>query len=118
MKMSPRPETLNSHAQGQPGTSIANAPTKIARILAHLLAGASINRFEAERLGDHCLNSTIAVLANRHDLGFLRQPEKVPNRWGKPCHVIRYHLSASEHGKARKVLALLNLQAKGRKGGA
>lgn len=97
-------------------TYTAEAPTKIARILAHLLAGASINRFEAERLGDHCLNSTIAVLANRHDLGFLRQPEKVPNRWGKPCLVTRYSLPASEHDKTRKVLALLNQQAKGRKG--
>lgn len=116
MKTATRPEELSSRAHGKDSTSTAEAPSKIARLLAHLLAGASVNRFEAERLGDHCLPSTVAVLANRHALGFQRQPEKVPNRFGKPCHVIRYSLPANEHDKARKVLALLNQQAKGRKG--
>ena len=81
-------------------------------MLAHLLTGASVNRFEAERLGDHCLPSTVAVLANRHGLGFQRQRERVPNRWGKPCPVTRYSLPASEHDKARKVLALLSKPGK------
>ncbi len=68
------------------------SPSKIARILAHLLTGASINRFEAEDLGDHCLPSTVAVLADpkRHALIFQRQRERVPNRWGKPGHATRY----------------------------
>lgn len=88
------------------------APSKIARILAHLLAGASINRFEAERLGDHCLNSTIAVLANAYRLAFVRQQERVPNRWGAPCVVTRYSLPAREHGEARKVLACLKRTAR------
>lgn len=87
--------------------SSAEATSKIARILAHLLAGASINRFEAERLGDHCLNSTIAVLANRHGLIFKRQSESTPNRWGAPCTVMRYSLPVSECDKARMVLAYL-----------
>ncbi len=89
------------------------APTKIARLLAHLLVGASINRFEVEHLGDHCLPSTIAVLANRHGLAFQCQPERVPNRWGKPCFVTRYSLPASKYRRIRVVLVLLNL--KGRK---
>lgn len=97
----------SSPSPEQPITA-ATAQTKIARVLAHLLTGASVNRFEAERLGDHCLPSTVAVLANRHGLGFQRQPEKVPNRWGKPCPVTRYSLPTSEHDKARKVLALVN----------
>lgn len=112
MKTATRSEELSSRAHGQSSTATTEAPSKIARLLAHLLAGASINRFEAERLGDHCLPSTVAVLANRHSLGFQRQPEKVPNRWGKPCHVTRYSLPASEHDKARKVLALLNKPGK------
>ncbi|WP_409302882.1 hypothetical protein [Pseudomonas sp. KCJK8993] len=94
----------SSPSQGQSSTESA---TKIARILAHLLTGASANRFEAEDLGDHCLNSTISVLANRHGLIFKRQPERVPNRWGKPGIVNRYSLPASEHDKARQVLAYL-----------
>ena len=85
----------------------ASFPSKIARILAHLMAGASINRFEAEWLGDHYLNSTIAVLANRHGLIFKRQSESTSNRLGAPCTVIRYSLPVSECDKASKVLAYL-----------
>src|SRR5690606_1206022 len=99
----------SSPTQGQ---HITEAPSKIARILAHLMAGASINRFEAEYLGDHCLPSTIAVLANRHGLLVARQSESVPNRWGKPCAVPRYSLPECEHGKARNVLAYLNRTAR------
>lgn len=104
MKKATRPEEQSRPRKADSSTA---APTKIARILAHLLTGASINRFEAEDLGDHCLPSTIAVLANRHALAFLRQPEKVPNRWGKPCTVHRYSLPDSESDKALKVLAHL-----------
>lgn len=78
---------------------------KKARILSHLLSGGTLNRFEAETLGDHCLNSTISELTNRHGLAFTRQPERVPNRWGKPCRVIRYGLPSSETVIAAKVLA-------------
>ncbi|MFC0668936.1 hypothetical protein ACFSKY_07800 [Azotobacter chroococcum] len=75
----------------------------------------SLNRFEAELLGDHCLNSTIAKLTHNYGLEFQRQPEKVPNRWGAPCDVIRYCLPESQHQRARTVLALLCKPAKGRK---
>ncbi|HCA6586550.1 TPA: hypothetical protein MXV30_005442 [Pseudomonas aeruginosa] len=87
--------------------SSANLSGKITRILAYLLTGASLNRFEAEKLGDHCLNSTISTLANKHGLSIGRQPEKVPNRWGKSCTVTRYSLSPSEVELASQVLARL-----------
>ncbi len=80
---------------------------KIARILSHLLSGASLNRFEAEKLGDHCLNSTISTLANKHGLVIERHSENVPNRWGKPCTVTRYTLPSSEVKFAAQVLARL-----------
>lgn len=80
---------------------------KMARILAYLLTGASLNRFEAERLGDHCLNSTISALANRHDLKMRREPERVPNHWGRPCRVLRYSLPRSEYNRAISLLAYL-----------
>lgn len=87
--------------------STTEAPSKIARILAHLLTGASLNRFEAERMGDHCLPSTIAVLANHHGLTFKRQPERVPNNWGAPCTVTRYSLPTSQRQHAAAVLSKL-----------
>lgn len=81
--------------------------TKIARVLAHLLTGASLNRFEAERMGDHCLPSTVAALANRYGLTFQRRAERVPNGWGDPCDVTRYSLPSSERQRARAVLLAL-----------
>ncbi|MCM2329819.1 hypothetical protein SAMN05216229_101255 [Geopseudomonas sagittaria] len=112
MKTATRSVELSSRAHGNSSTGSEEAPSKIARLLKHLLAGASVNRFEAERLGDHCLPSTVAVLANRHGLIFKRLPEKVPNSWGKPCYVTRYSLPVSEYDKARKVLALLSTPSK------
>lgn len=91
------------------------APSKIARILAHLLTGASLNRFEAERLGDHCLNSTISVLANRHGLTLQRQQERVPNNWGAPCSVTRYSLPSNGQHHASTVLAFLKSAARPQK---
>ncbi|MDV7210758.1 hypothetical protein [Azotobacter beijerinckii] len=103
-------------ASASPDVLLVDMPTKIARILAYVLMPCnSLNRFEAELLGDHCLNSTVAKLANQYGLEFQRQPEKVPNRWGAPCDVIRYSLPESQRQRARAVLALLSKPAKGRK---
>jgi len=88
-------------------TSTGKAPTKISRVLGHLLKGSSLNRFEAERLGDHCLHSTISSLANGYGLKFQRQLERVPNHWGEPCTVTRYTLPASERRRASAVLEML-----------
>ncbi|WP_349618086.1 hypothetical protein [Azotobacter salinestris] len=123
MKKATRPEEQSRPLQGQsitasasPDVLLAEASTKIARVLAYtLIPGNSLNRFEAELLGDHCLNSTIAKLAHSYGLEFHRQPEKVPNRWGAPCDVTRYSLPESQHQRARAVLALLSKPAKGRK---
>ncbi|CAM5342527.1 helix-turn-helix domain-containing protein [Eoetvoesiella caeni] len=50
----------------------------------------SLNRFEAERIGDHCLHSTIAVLrADGHKI--YSQWEVVETRF-KPTRVKRYFL--------------------------
>lgn len=50
----------------------------------------SLNRFEAEPFGDHCLHSTVATLKR---LGFLfvTKWEEVPTRFGKSCRVKRYY---------------------------
>ena len=110
MKKATRSEEQSSQSHGESSTE---APSKIARILAHLLTGASINRFEAERIGDHCLPSTIAVLANRYGLPIERKQERVPNRWGAPCTVTRYCLPSSQHKRARAVLVALTCKPKG-----
>jgi len=50
---------LGEQSRPRKTDSCTKPPSKMARILLHLLTGASLNRFEAERLGDHCLNSTM-----------------------------------------------------------
>lgn len=74
-----------------------NAPFKIqprqhnkeTTILAILRAGQSLNRFEAERLGDHCLHSTIATL-RRKGFQFRSEWEWVKTRFQTEVHVKRY----------------------------
>jgi hypothetical protein len=81
--------------------------SKLATILRLLLGGASANRFEAERIGDHCLHSTISTLANSYGLTFIRKWEKVPNRFGGKTRVVRYSLAPFERDRAAKLLDLL-----------
>lgn len=89
---------------------VTQSSSKIARILAHLVRGETLNRFEAEHLGDHCLNSTISTLANRFGLIVSRQQESIPSRWGKPCKVTRYKLAADQMETASQVLVYLEAQ--------
>lgn len=101
-------EVSQSHGHSTTSTT----PTKIARVLDHLLRHSSLIRFEAERIGDHCLHSTISSLANGYGLTFKRTPEKVPNHWGQPCDVIRYSLPLSERRRALLVLDMLSRKGK------
>ncbi|MFI8688875.1 hypothetical protein ACIGHJ_13900 [Stutzerimonas kunmingensis] len=92
--------------------NISAAPSKIARILAYLLIPSnSLNRFEAEHLGDHCLPSTISSLTHSYNIQFQHQPERVPNRWGQPCTVTRYYLPDTQREHARQVLTLMSQAA-------
>lgn len=106
---------MTSESLADEAQAVDRGDTKIARILEHLATGGSLNRFDAERLGDHCLNSTIAVLSGTYALNFIRQREKVPNRFGSATPVIRYRLSEKEQARARKLLAVL--KGKGRRAG-
>jgi hypothetical protein len=63
--------------------------TKIARIRDALNGLRGLNRFDAERLGDHCLNSTIAELRAK-GVVILALWEEVPTRFGRDVWVKRY----------------------------
>lgn len=66
--------------------------TKEISILIAFEAGQTINRFEAERMGDHCLNSTVSNLrAKGHDIRDIW--ERVPTRFGRKVRVKRYFLN-------------------------
>jgi hypothetical protein len=58
-------------------------------ILSAMRAGQTLNRFDAEQLGDHVLPSTIACLRAKGHL-ILATWEKVPTRFGRLVRVMRY----------------------------
>lgn len=78
--------------------------SKKTRMLRLFVAGKSLNTFEAEPLGDHCLNSTVSTLTNNHGLEFHRQWESVPSRFCKSTRVVRYRLAESSTESAHALL--------------
>jgi len=72
----------------------ADPISKIDRVLQALHEPDGLNRFEAERLGDHTLNSTIADLRNR-GVRILSCWEIVPTKFNqRGVRVMRYWAAA------------------------
>lgn len=64
---------------------------KIYRVEAALKQPRGMNRFEAERIGDHCLNSTVAELRKTYGSKLIQQWETVPTRYSpRGVRVFRY----------------------------
>lgn len=78
---------------------------KIARILAELARGASLHRFQAERLGDHVLHSTVCKI-QRYGILVEREWVTVPGYAGHPTRVCRYWLSAEYQDHAARLIGL------------
>ena len=66
--------------------------TKLTRIIEALRDPAGLNRFEAEHLGDHCLNSTVAVIREMYGDKLIQRWEEVPSRFADKVRVLRYWL--------------------------
>lgn len=82
----------------------AEKPRKWHRILKVLAEGATLTRFDAEQLGDHCLHSTVAALEHR-GVEIHRQQVVVPGRFGV-VHCKRYRLAPLSMDRARELLAV------------
>lgn len=66
---------------------------KIDRVEAALKQPAGLNRFEAERIGEHALNSTVAVIRERYGNRLVQEWETVPTRYCETgVRVYRYWL--------------------------
>ena len=79
-------------------------PTRKAdRILRHFATGARLHRFQAERLGDHCLPSTVARLQQVHPIVFQRQIEQVPTQFGTAARVAVYWLEGDSLKRAKEI---------------
>lgn len=67
--------------------------TKLDRVIAALHHPAGLNRFEAERIGEHCLNSTAAVIRSMFGDKLVSRWETVPTRYCETgVRVLRYWL--------------------------
>jgi hypothetical protein len=75
--------------ENAPSKTLPAQLNKESTILAILMSGRRLNRFDAEPLGDHCLHSTIATLRSKGYL-FHDEWESVPTRFGKTVRVKRY----------------------------
>ena len=86
-----QPSGASNTTHASNDTTANLVPTKKTRIRLALEQPGGLNRFEAERIGDHCLNSTIADL--RHE-GWLiiGKWETVPSRYSsRGVRVLRYY---------------------------
>ena len=92
-----------------------NAPIgKHANILKAFVEGRSLNRFEAEALHDHRLNSTVSALQNTFGIVIDRHRESVPCLNGKASvSVNRYRLSTKPEN-IKRAYETLALMTKGR----
>lgn len=83
--------------------TLSQRPTKIKRVLSELARGRSLQRFEAESLGDHCLHSTIARI-EKLGIRVARREEVVRGFAGHPTRVVRYWLDEESRLRAAKFL--------------
>lgn len=100
-----RPKAAKTISIGnqQTNNTTTRRTTKWRRILAELADGRSLNRFEAERIGDHCLHSTVSKI-ERHGIKVSRRIEKVPGYDGHVTRVCRYWLCDGNRVRATALL--------------
>lgn len=82
--------------------------TKIHNIGSHLLAGDRLTMFDAERLGDHVLRTTVATL-ERRGATIARRMVARPTRFGTDAHVCEYWVEP-EHRPALAGLLGIDVQ--------
>ena len=83
-------------------------PVKVARILHALASGRSLNRFQAESLSDHCLNTTISKLRRGSLLAINDKFEVVKGYEKLPTFCKRYWLSPEPEVLARAYWLLVD----------
>ncbi|MDP3514179.1 MAG: hypothetical protein Q8S20_15680 [Sulfuritalea sp.] len=101
--MNALPPPTNDFARRAPGeVGTANSTgrkvtTKIDRIIGLLRSRPEgLNRFEAEQFGEHCLNSTVAIIRATYGAKLIQRWETVPSRFSdRGVRVLRFWLVAS-----------------------
>lgn len=83
--------------------AFAQKQTKLKRILAELARGESLHRFKAERLGDHCLNTTVAKIES-HGIDVARKWIRIPGYEGHETRCCLYWLDQENRDRAHILL--------------
>lgn len=79
-------------------------PGKLDSMFARFATGDRLHRFQAEKIGDHCLHTTVSSLQAKYSLKFSRQWVKVSNRFGSDTRVMMYWLEGDNLLRAQKVM--------------
>lgn len=79
--------------------------TKIHNIASHLYAGERLTMFDAERLGDHVLRTTVATL-ERRGARIARRMVIRPTRFAADVHVCEYWIEQEDRPALARLLGL------------
>lgn len=79
---------------------------KLESMLKRFASGARLHRFQAEKVGDHCLPTSVADLQSRHSIKFSRKRVKVPNRFGSETSVCECWLDGESLMRAREIAGI------------
>lgn len=63
---------------------------KLDLMLKHFAEGEKLQRFQAEKLGDHCLHTKVSDLKRKHRIHFQRLRVQIWNRFGRKKRVMLY----------------------------
>ena len=87
-------DAMRGHGEdGKAEQPEAKCIRKIDRIVEALKQPCGLNRFDAERIGDHAPNSTVAIVRKRHGDKLRQEWETVPTRFNPAgVRVYRYWL--------------------------
>lgn len=108
-----KPDVATNESSGFINTSAFNyskASTKRETVLMWLInkseKGLRVTRFDAEKIGDHCLNTTVSELGQIDGIKISRRMTKRPTRFGKKVDCNEYWIAKPELHKARQALAI------------
>ena len=93
----------STQAQNISAASLAHKSTKLKRVLAELARGRALTRFDAERLGDHVLNSTVDKI-QEHGILVSRRWIEVPGYGGHATRCCLYWLDEPNRERAGVLL--------------
>ena len=78
--------------------------SKLMTLLIYFSEGKSLNRFEAEKIGCHCLNTSVNDIRRKWGIRLARKWEEVPTRFGAKVRCCRYWLDLQDYAYVAEIL--------------